>query len=387
MTRPLLLLPFLLGGAALPTSHSPGEAPKGPPPLDPALPYQATKSNPVTYDVDYRIVVTAPYRTKVLRVWLPLPPSNEGQKIEKRELSTFPEKVEPKVGTEKKYGNTFAYFEFRNPQGAQVIRQRFRVTVWELHWNVDPARVARVERWPASFSPYLGSDRSVALTEGLRKAVGKVVPAPRGAGQDVADVVDWVNGYMKYDHTAASLRASSEHAFSLGRGHCSDYHGLCAAFGRALGYPTRVTYGLNTFAKPSPSHCKLEVFIPLYGWVSFDVSETQLLLAQIDRATTLSGKEKRALKKAAKDRLHRGFRDNTWLLQTRGTDYDLVPPASRRVPVVRTIYAEADGVALPDPDPHAPGKRELAWMTALRFTPDRPVTFPFRDWKSLEKKR
>jgi hypothetical protein len=52
--------------------------------------------------------------------------------------------------------------------------------------------------------------------------------------------------------------------------------------------------------------------------------------------------------------------------------------------VVRTLYAEADGVALPDPDPANPQKKEFAWMTAHRFTPDHAVEYPFKGWKSLK---
>jgi len=71
-------------------------------------------------------------------------------------------------------------------------------------------------------------------------------------------------------------------------------------------------------------------------------------------------------------------------LQTRGTDYDLAPPAAKRVAVVRTIYAEADGVALPEPDPANPQKREFSWMTVHQYKADRKVTNPFRDYKSLQ---
>jgi hypothetical protein len=71
-------------------------------------------------------------------------------------------------------------------------------------------------------------------------------------------------------------------------------------------------------------------------------------------------------------------------LQTRGTDYELAPPASQRVPLVRTAYAEADGKALADPDPANPAVREFAWMTVHRYRADRTVSYPFSDWSSLK---
>src|SRR5262245_53357546 len=40
------------------------------------------------------------------------------------------------------YGNQFAYFEFHNPQGAQIIRHQFPVKTWEVNWNVEPDKVA-----------------------------------------------------------------------------------------------------------------------------------------------------------------------------------------------------------------------------------------------------
>ena len=54
--------------------------------------------------------------------------------------------------------------------------------------------------------------------------------------------------------------------------------------------------------------------------------------------------------------------------------------------MVHTLYAEADGVALPEPDPANPQKREFAWMTVHEYKPDRAVTYPFKDWRSLLKR-
>jgi transglutaminase-like putative cysteine protease len=352
--------------------------------LDPDQPYQARKSNPVSYDVDFSVVVTAPSGTKLLKVWLPLPPSDAAQQVSDSQVSTFPNHVMPKVEREKVYGNTFAYFEFPNPDGGQIIRHKFKIKVWEQHWDLDPKKVVRVTDWPATFDPFLKADRSVVVDDRLRKFAQEIVPARKNPAADLDEVMDWIDTHLTYDPTKASLTGSSEHALDQRTGHCSDYHGLCAAFGRALSVPTRVTYGIIPMARNSPTHCKCEAYLPPYGWVCFDVSETQNLIKRLKNAPGLSDKEKQTLARAARERLRHGFRDNTWFLQTRGTDYELAPPASKRVPLVRTAYAEADGRALADPDPSNPNVREFAWMTVHQYRADRRVTYPFSDWSSLK---
>src|SRR6516164_5840197 len=127
------------------------------PTLDPKLPYQAKRVKPVSFEVDFAAVVTAPYHTRQLKVWLPLPQTDAGQDVEEGSITTFPMTVKPRISTEPLFGNKFAYFEFDHPEGAQIIRHKFKIKVWELRWNVDPAKVSRVDEWPASFKCYLGS--------------------------------------------------------------------------------------------------------------------------------------------------------------------------------------------------------------------------------------
>lgn len=358
------------------------------PNLDPLQPYSAKRLNPVTYDAEFLVTIAAPYKTKKLAVWLPIPPSDHGQELLSSELSTFPEEVKPRISEEPLFGNRFAYFEFDNPQGAQVIRHKFEIRSWELRWNLDPARVQSVRRWPEGFDPYRRSESQAVVADArFEKLLAEILPQRRGPLQDLDSVMTWVDGHFAYDHVKASLKASSVHGLEQLRGHCSDYHGFCAAMGRLLGQPTRVTYGINAFPKSSPSHCKVEAFLPPYGWVSFDVSETQKFSQAIRTNKELSEVERGELLAAARKRLISGFRDSTWFLQTRGTDYELVPKARARVPVVRTIYAEADGQPLPEPDPASTEQITFAWMTAHRFEPDHPVKYPFTDLASLREWR
>jgi len=353
---------------------------------DPTQPYSATRAEPVTYDIDFRVIVTAPQGTKKLRVWLPIPPSDGGQEVKPGTFATFPTDTKPTMHTENTFGNTFAYFEFNEPQGAQIITHRFKATVWELRWNVDPAKVMRVEKWPASFDPYRRSESRVVVDGKFKKLARQIAGDKPNPSAELNEIFAWANDNLTYDHTNTSLVASAQHALEKKRGDCSDYHGLCASLGRSLGVPTRVVYGLHLFPKNLPCHCKLEAFLAPYGWVSFDVSETQRLLKAIEATPELKPAEKTALAKAAVERLRAGFRDNTWLMHSKGTDYDLAPKASQKVPLVATIFAEADGKPFPLPDPADSTKREFAWMTAHKYTPDRAVIYPFRDWKTLLKK-
>lgn len=352
--------------------------------LDPGQPYRARKSSPVTYNVDFAAIITPPYKAKVLKVWMPIPPSDEAQQVSDSTFTTFSAKVEPRIGTEKLFGNTFAYFEFSEPQGAQIIHHRFKVKTWQLDWELEPTKVAQAPLWPDNFKPYLRGEPLIPVDDRVAKLVNSIVKEKTNPIHDVTEVMDWVNRTMTYSHEDCSLQGSALHALEKKVGHCSDYHGLCAALGRSLGYPARIVYGINPYPKNSPSHCKLEVFLPTYGWVSFDVSETQQLIGRIKKDGSLKEEDKERLIKAAQARLRRGFRDNTWFLQTRGSDYDLVPPATKKVAVVRTIYAEADGVPYPEPDPANPKQRSLTWMTAHSYAADRTVTNLFQDWRSLE---
>ncbi len=357
------------------------------PRLDPDLPYQAVKSEPVTYKVEFTAVITPPNKAKVLKLWMPIPPSDAAQEVSGGRFLTYPMKVTPTLGQEPLYGNRFAYFEFHEPQGAQMVRHKFTIKTWELNWNVDPAKVASVERWPESFHRYLRSERLIPVDERIDSLAHKIVPEPANPARGLGSVMRWVSDTMKYSHEECSLQGSAVHALDKKVGHCSDYHGLCTALGRSLGYPTRIAYGINPFPKNSPSHCKLEAFLPGYGWVTFDVAETQQMIARLKKDPTLTEAEKDSYIAAALGRLTQGFRDNTWFLQTRGSDYDLAPPASRKVAVVRTIFAEADGVPYPEPDPANPTQQALSWMTLHRYIPDREVTYPFVDRRSLEKYR
>jgi len=344
----------------------------------PEVPIRAAKSRLATYQVDFRVSVTPPKGTKRLQVWLPLPPSDGCQQIIDRKLSTFPRCVNHSIAAESEFGNRFAYFEFESPRGAQLISHQFKATIHQLDWNVDYHEIDQPKHWPVSFDPYLRADPRSKGSDDLRAVLTEIDSSNRlldpTAGRlptsRLLGAMRWVDKNLTYDHRLASLSADPTHALTHRRGHCSDYHGLCGTLAREIGYPSRVLYGLQMFDKGSPSHCKLEIFLPPYGWVRYDLSETQkLTLKQAGDSEQI------------KERTMRGFSENTWLLVTRGVNYELAPPASRRVPVVRTIYAEADGIPLPEPDPSNADQQTFSWMTMHRVDEIGDTSRRFQDYR------
>ena len=347
-------------------------------------PLSGQTSNANTYDIDYRVIVTAPYKTKKLKVWLPIPQTDKSQQISGVSFSTFPANVTPSFHKEKKFGNKFAYFEFENPAGAQIITFRFRAVVHQMNWNLDLSQVKTVSSWPEEFQPFLRTEFDSKVKKEFDSVLNEIVPEKKGTAMDVQAVLDWTSENLSYSHSNASLKADVGHALDKRQGHCSDYHGLCSALGRKLGYPARVTYGMAMFEKASPSHCKLEVFLPPHGWVPFDVSETQKLIKLIDKNPELTQEVRKQLADKARKRLLTGFRDNTWLQVTRGTNFVLAPEATQTVPLVRTIYAEADGKPLKDPDPSNQAETQFSWMTSVKIRASRNVRYPYKNIDSLK---
>ncbi len=327
---------------------------------------QGEPSRPAEFRVDFRVAVMAPAGTAKLRVWLPLAQGDRVQEIIDRQIETFPRSVQPSIHTEPLFGNTFAYFEFDSPAGAQLITHQFTARIRQIDWPVDYSRVRQPDAWPESFAPYQRIDPRTQEGEVLRDVLAEIRSETPHSADRLVNAMNWVDKNLTYDHAVASLSGDPMHGLLHRRGHCSDYHGLCSTLAQKIGFPSRVAYGLQMFDKASPSHCKLEVYLPPYGWVTYDLSETQKLVAKIATDNSLSPQQRSERIERVKQRTMRGFRENTWLQITRGTNYELSPPASGPVPLVRTIYAEADGQPLLDPDPSNRDANSFSWMTMYR---------------------
>lgn len=332
------------------------------------------RSKPITYDITAMLVFTPPLGTKVAHVWLVKPPDDEGQQVLAFETEPPPTVEAP----DPLYGNHLVYFRFDNPDGAQVIRYRLKIRVWELRWHLEPNKVKTYLE--ASASEWLRSEsRIVANDPNIRTVAQKAMGNATEPFERVRRILQFVMDTMTYSHSECSLQASALNALTKRIGHCSDYHGFATALLRSVGVPARITYGVNPFKRRSPSHCKVEVFLLPYGWVPFDLSETDKVLEQLAKSD-LPSEIKTQKREEILRWLFSGFRDNTWFRVTIGSDFPVVPPVAPNPPVIRTAYIVCDDQVLPDPDPANPNKLEFAWQLVWDAKPDQTVVFPWSLW-------
>ncbi len=68
--------------------------------FDPGQAYTCERSHPAEIEAELQFVITAPYKTKLLKVWIPVPPTDVAQQLLSSEFTTFPSSIDPVLATE-----------------------------------------------------------------------------------------------------------------------------------------------------------------------------------------------------------------------------------------------------------------------------------------------
>ncbi|MCS7222993.1 MAG: transglutaminase family protein [Armatimonadetes bacterium] len=344
-----------------------------PAPTQPLIePYRpAEKKNPVTYTIRALYVFTPVPGTKVAHLWLVRPPNDAGQEVLFYQTHPRPEREV----VDADFGNRLLYFRFPDPNGAITVECRMRVRVWDLFWNLDPQRVVQEvgkvsPLWTRSERYIIASDQRV------QSLARQMVSDSPDFASSVFAILKGVIEEMDYSHENCSLVASALHALENREGHCSDYHGLGIALLRSLKIPSRLTYGYKVLNRQSPSHCMLEVYLPPYGWVPFDLSETDKLLTKLEDLP-LTEREKQTIRRRILNRFLSGWRPNVWFRSTIGSDIPIQPAIVPNPPVIRTAYLAYDNRVVPDPDPANRNASALTWQLVWDVQADRIVKNPW----------
>lgn len=283
------------------------------------------------FSFSYTVKVPAtPDAKEKLRLWIPVPHSDEFQDISALKVDA---PIKATMRRDALYHNEFAYFdvppeELRTGFTARVgfisVRHEHRVAL-----DGKPA-LAAAPLSPAERKRDLEPDRLVPLTG----VIGEISAAQtKGIDDPLAKaraLYDYVVATMKYDKTGTGWgRGDAAYFCTAKKGNCTDFHGFFIGTARAAGIPARFEIGFSLPAKATEGaiggyHCWAEFYVTGYGWIPVDASE--------------------AWKNPEKRDYFFGAHDVNRVQFTRGRDIDLAPKQAGE-PLNYSVYpyAELDG--------------------------------------------
>jgi transglutaminase-like putative cysteine protease len=208
-----------------------------------------------------------------VRIWLPVPPSNDFQQVATIEQDL---PAEAKAGTEDKYGNEMLYLATKAGEGGTIpLRITYEVQRQEVRGleSTEQAEISDDEKerflHPDRLGPIDG--KPLELLEGLDLASD-----PLELGRQL---YDRVNEHMRYSKDGTGWgQGDVLWACDSRYGNCTDFHSLFISLARSRGVPARFEMGFpvppeHGEGKVGGYHCWAYFFVAGHGWVPVDISE------------------------------------------------------------------------------------------------------------------
>jgi transglutaminase-like putative cysteine protease len=236
-----------------------------------------------SFEFTYTARVPAlPRDARDLRIWLPLPESDDYQEISDLVIDS---PLPFERHREKEYGNEYLYLEADRArvQAPLEITLRFRATRREHRVALDRGNGGVAAAAAASdarlLARFLAPDRLVP-TDGMIAALSEQATRGKEAPLEKARAIyDYVVSTMKYDKSGEGWgRGDAIYACNARQGNCTDFHALFIGMMRAAGIPARFEIGFSlppgkTESEIPGYHCWAQFYVEPYGWIPVDASE------------------------------------------------------------------------------------------------------------------
>lgn len=234
-----------------------------------------------TFRFTYNFTVKdIPSATKRVRVWMPVPQSDQHQTV--RVLSAkAPAKT--RMTQEPEYGNRMMYVEIDNPTTAKAeFRLEYKVTRHE-YARGDYAQLERADQKPSvvpsSLNRLVAPDTLIPTDGKIKTLALEVTGSQTGTVAKAKAAYDYLFTNMRYDKTGTGWgRGDALWACDAKRGNCTDFHSPFIGMLRADAIPARFDIG---FPLPENKdrgdiagyHCWAEFYAVKTGWIPVDISE------------------------------------------------------------------------------------------------------------------
>jgi transglutaminase-like putative cysteine protease len=226
------------------------------------------------------IVKDIPSEAKRVRVWIPVPHTDEHQTVR---VLTVKAPVKTRMTQEPQYGNRMMYAEIQNSApGRAEFTLEYKITRREYSRG-DYAALKRTDQKPsvvlASMNRLIAPDSLIPTDGKIKELAGQVTGSQSGAVAKAKAAYDYLFTNMRYDKTGSGWgRGDAVWACDAKRGNCTDFHSPFIGMLRADGIPARFDIG---FPLPEDKdkgdiagyHCWAEFYARKTGWIPVDISE------------------------------------------------------------------------------------------------------------------
>ncbi len=227
------------------------------------------------FQLEYGATLTKLPPGKPVRVWLPVPPSNDYQQV--REVSrTLPTTAQE--GAERKYGNRMLSFQTTAPKSGEVA--------FQMVWDIDRKEVRNLDKGQGQAAlsaedrkKFLAADERVPVNDPKVLALLGDQKLPRLGLELARALYDRVDDHVAYDKSKPGYGFGDVLWVCDSRfGNCTDFHSLFISMARSKGIPSFFAIG---FPLPSDKtegeilgyHCWAFFHLDKHGWVPVDISE------------------------------------------------------------------------------------------------------------------
>lgn len=213
-------------------------------------------------------IADIPPDARDVRVWFPIPQSDENQEINNVKIKTT---EGYQVYTESEYGNKIGYIHAKGGMPSSIaLSLSFEVTRYE-DWGGD---------YPTENPDrFLKPSRHGAITPEVAEAATQISRRQNETQGRVRETYQYVMDNMEYKKEGTGWgHGDTAWACSAGYGNCTDYHALFIALSQAQGIPAHFDMGFPLPPDKSKGviggyHCWAHFYLPGRGWVPVDVSE------------------------------------------------------------------------------------------------------------------
>lgn len=225
------------------------------------------------FEFTYGGAVTEVHSGALVRLWLPLPKTDDDQTIERMSVTLPSQQRNRRETTEKKYGNRVLYFECpANEDGEVPFELAYRVERQEVLFDRTKTQDETTTK------PFRTASRYVPLDPRLRSLLMGRVVLPKDEFELAKAIYLAVDKKMKYDKPAGGKwgRGDALWACESGYGNCTDFHSLFLSACRTSGLAGKFEIGFpipeGREGEVAGYHCWAR-FYARNRWVPVDISE------------------------------------------------------------------------------------------------------------------